>query len=207
MITDVREGLVPEMPTPGSATFKGAGFDVTDDRKASSGSLECPFLRRGSCPNGNGCSFTHPKEELTDSEDEEDMVEQQQRMRNCGFTDDEVQVLLSQGVRPTDENAWDVLASLAKCERYRKGVPYDVLKKIHHIVYENSTTRDPNRFSNSIEHGEIIHEDEDTSSIEELEELINNYNLSDGTSTPEPTNSGKVKPYTTIWSVTNATVQ
>ncbi|KAK9765747.1 hypothetical protein K7432_005682 [Basidiobolus ranarum] len=208
MITDVREGLVPEMPTPGSATFKEAGFDVSDDRRSSTNSLDCPFLRRGSCPNGKRCSFSHPKEEdIVDSEEEEGVAEQQQRMRNCGFTDDEVQVLLSQGVRPTDENAWDVLASLAKCDRYREGISYDVLKKIHHIVYENSSARDFNRLSTGYEHGEIIHEDdEDTSSIEELEDLINNYHLSDGAATPEIT-SGKVKPYTTIWTVTNESVQ
>lgn len=56
----------------------------------------------------NGCNLG------SSSEDDDDEVEQ--RMRNCGFTDDDVYELSLQGIKPWDPEAWDALAVLSGAE-------------------------------------------------------------------------------------------
>jgi len=45
-------------------------------------------------------------------DDFEESDEAEERMNNFGFTEDEVQELLCQGVKPWDDDAWDVLDAL-----------------------------------------------------------------------------------------------
>lgn len=41
-----------------------------------------------------------------------DSEEEDERMENMGFTNDELNMLLCQGVKPWDDEAWDVLEAL-----------------------------------------------------------------------------------------------
>ncbi|PSC74160.1 hypothetical protein C2E20_2632 [Micractinium conductrix] len=48
------------------------------------------------------------------AQQEQTPEELEERMENCGFTHDEAYELLCQGVKPWDNDAWDVLAALSK---------------------------------------------------------------------------------------------
>ena len=46
---------------------------------------------------------------LASAIESDDDSEAEERAQNCGFTNDEVQELLCQGVKPWDPEAWDVI--------------------------------------------------------------------------------------------------
>mmetsp|Transcript_4852 Transcript_4852/g.8121 ORF Transcript_4852/g.8121 Transcript_4852/m.8121 type:complete len:131 (-) Transcript_4852:445-837(-) len=69
----------------------------------------------------NLCQLKEEVEEEEENEDEEGEYSAEatnfedkmdERMQNMGFTNDEVQELLCQGVKPWDDDAWDVLHAL-----------------------------------------------------------------------------------------------
>lgn len=87
----------------------------------------CRYWLRGSCTWGSRCRFAHPA--LTSANmnttaradrnryyssygDDDFEGEMEERMNNCGFTNDELDELLCQGVKPWEDDAWDVLDAL-----------------------------------------------------------------------------------------------